>query len=67
VRADRIVFAVAGHTGAIGTMLGVRMPVETHLLQAMVTEPIKPLVNSVLVYMTPHGETTSLNPIAADS
>jgi len=57
VRADRIVFAVAGHTGAIGTMLGVRMPIETHLLQATVTEPIKPLVNSVLISVTPHGET----------
>jgi len=56
VRAERVVFAVAGHTGAIGRMLGVALPVETHLLQAMVTEPIKPLVGSVLVYVHPHGE-----------
>jgi sarcosine oxidase subunit beta len=56
VRADRIVFAVAGHTGAIGTMLGLRLPVETHLLQAMVSEPIKPLVSTVLVYVYAHGE-----------
>jgi sarcosine oxidase subunit beta len=56
VKAERIVFAVAGHTGAIGTMLGVSLPVETHLLQAMVTEPIKPLVSTVLVYAYPHGE-----------
>ncbi len=56
VRADRIVFAVAGHTGAIGTLLGVPMPIETHLLQAMVTEPIKPLLNTVLIYMYEHGE-----------
>ena len=51
VAADRIVFAVAGHTGAIGTLLGLRLPVETHLLQAMVTEPIKPLLGTVLIYM----------------
>jgi methylglutamate dehydrogenase subunit A len=57
VAADRIVFAVAGHTGAIGTMLGVRMPVETHLLQAMVTEPIKPLLNTVLIYFYANAET----------
>jgi len=57
VRAERIVFAVAGHTGSIGTMLGVRMPIETHLLQAMVTEPVKPLLNTVLISVTPHGET----------
>ncbi len=58
VQAERIVFATAGHTGMIGTMLGVALPIETHLLQAMVTEPIKPLLNTVLVYVSPgHGET----------
>jgi sarcosine oxidase subunit beta len=56
IAANRIVFAVAGHTGAIGTLLGLRLPVETHLLQAMVTEPVKPLLDTVLVYMHPHGE-----------
>jgi heterotetrameric sarcosine oxidase beta subunit len=58
VQAERIVFATAGHTGMIGAMLGVALPIETHLLQAMVSEPIKPLINSVLVYVSPgHGET----------
>jgi methylglutamate dehydrogenase subunit A len=56
VKAERIVFAVAGHTGAIGEMLGLNLPIETHLLQAMVTEPIKPLVSTVHVYVHPHGE-----------
>jgi sarcosine oxidase subunit beta len=56
VKADRIVFAVAGHTGAIGGMLGLELPIETHLLQAMVTEPIKPFMSTVLVYTHPHGE-----------
>jgi heterotetrameric sarcosine oxidase beta subunit len=56
VKADRIVFAVAGRTGAIGEMLGVKLPIETHLLQAMVTEPIKPLVSTVHVYVHPRGE-----------
>ncbi len=58
VEAERIVFATAGHTAMIGSMLGVPLPIETHLLQAMVTEPIKPLLNTVLVYVYPgHGET----------
>jgi sarcosine oxidase subunit beta len=56
VAADRIVFAVAGHTGAIGTLLGKPLPVETHLLQAMVTEPIKPLLHTVLIYMYAHTD-----------
>jgi len=58
VQADRIVFATAGHTGMIGAMLGVPLPIETHLLQAMVTEPVKPLLKTVLISVFPgHGET----------
>jgi methylglutamate dehydrogenase subunit A len=58
VKAERIVFATAGHTGMIGTMLGVPLPIETHLLQAMVSEPVKPLLHTVIVYVFPgHGET----------
>jgi methylglutamate dehydrogenase subunit A len=58
VKADRIVFATAGHTGMIGTMLGTPLPIETHLLQATVSEPIKPLLNTVIVFIFPgHGET----------
>jgi sarcosine oxidase subunit beta len=57
IKAERIAFATAGHTAAIGTMLGIPLPIETHLLQAMVTEPIKPLLNTVVVYVSPgHGE-----------
>ncbi|HEX7374016.1 MAG TPA: sarcosine oxidase subunit beta family protein [Steroidobacteraceae bacterium] len=57
VQADRIVFATAGHTGLVGAMLGVPLPIETHLLQAMVTEPVKPLLHTVLISMFPgHGE-----------
>jgi len=38
-------------------MLGVPLPLETHLLQALVTEPVKPLLHTVLVYVAPgHGE-----------
>jgi methylglutamate dehydrogenase subunit A len=58
VKAERIVFATAGHTARIGAMLGVPLPLETHLLQALVSEPIKPLLNSVVVFVYPgHGET----------
>ncbi|HEY6482978.1 MAG TPA: sarcosine oxidase subunit beta family protein [Steroidobacteraceae bacterium] len=58
VKAERIVFATAGHTAMIGTLLGIPLPLETHLLQAIVSEPIKPLLHTVLVYVFPgHGET----------
>ena len=58
VKAERIVFATAGHTARVGTMLGILLPIETHLLQAMVSEPVKPLLNTVVVFIFPgHGET----------
>jgi sarcosine oxidase subunit beta len=58
VRAERIVFATAGSTGLVGRMLGVPLPIETHQLQALVTEPVKPLLNTVVVSVFPgHGET----------
>ena len=58
VSAERILFATAGHTGMIGTLLGQPLPIETHLLQAMVSEPIKPLLHTVLISVFPgHGET----------
>ena len=57
VAADRIVFAVAGHTGVIGAMVGATLPVETHCLQAAVTEPIKPLLDTILIYFYAHAET----------
>jgi methylglutamate dehydrogenase subunit A len=58
VKAGRIVFATAGHTARIGAMLGTALPIETHLLQALVSEPVKPLLNTVLVFVFPgHGET----------
>jgi heterotetrameric sarcosine oxidase beta subunit len=57
VKAERIVFAVAGHTGPIGTMLGVPLPIETNLLQAMVTEPVKPVLDTLLIWLYDDAET----------
>jgi sarcosine oxidase subunit beta len=58
VAAGRVVFATAGLTGLIGSTLGIDLPLETHQLQAMVSEPVKPLLHTVLVYVYPgHGET----------
>lgn len=56
IGADRVLFAVGGHCGHIGAMLGVKLPVETHMLQAMVTEPTKPLLHTVLMHHYDHAE-----------
>jgi sarcosine oxidase subunit beta len=41
--------AVAGRTSEVMAMAGLRMPIETHLLQAFVSEPVKPMLNTVLL------------------
>jgi heterotetrameric sarcosine oxidase beta subunit len=50
VRAGRVGLAVAGHSSHVAAMAGLRLPVESHLLQAFVSEPIKPFVDHVISY-----------------
>lgn len=48
IRAPKIASAVAGNSSVLAEMAGFRLPIESHLLQAFVTEPIKPLVDCVI-------------------
>jgi methylglutamate dehydrogenase subunit A len=50
ILAGRVGIAVAGHSSQVAAMAGLRLPVESHLLQAFVSEPIKPFVNHVISY-----------------
>jgi sarcosine oxidase subunit beta len=50
IRAERTAISVAGHSSHIAAMAGLRLPVESHLLQAFVTEPIKPFVDHVISF-----------------
>jgi methylglutamate dehydrogenase subunit A len=50
ILAGRTAIAVAGHSSHIAAMAGLRLPVESHLLQAFVTEPIKPFVDHVISF-----------------
>jgi sarcosine oxidase subunit beta len=51
IKGKKIGFAVAGHTSCLWQMaeLG-NLPIESHKLQAFVTESIKPLLDHVVVY-----------------
>ncbi len=49
-----VVNATAGWATTIADMAGVRLPIVTHPLQALVTEPLKPLIDKVLVSATLH-------------
>ncbi|MER8543331.1 sarcosine oxidase subunit beta family protein [Mesorhizobium sp. M1334] len=54
IRAKKVALAVAGHTSHLAAKAGLRLPIETHVLQAFVTEPLKPLVDHVIVYGGAH-------------
>ncbi len=47
IRADKVGAAVAGHSSQIAAMAGFRLPVTSYALQAMVSEPVKPVLNTV--------------------
>ena len=51
---SKVGFAVAGHTGHLAAKIGLKLPIESHVLQAFVTEPLKPLVNCVVTYGAGH-------------
>ncbi|HEY0938893.1 MAG TPA: sarcosine oxidase subunit beta family protein [Steroidobacter sp.] len=55
IAADRVVMSVAGHSSDLARRAGLRLPITTMALQAMVTEPIKPVLDTVLVSGTIHA------------
>ena len=54
IQAGKVGLAVAGHTGHLAAKAELRLPIETHALQAFVTEPYKPLLNTVISYGAAH-------------
>jgi len=54
IGAGKVGVAVAGATSRLATMAGLRLPVETHLLQAFVSEAIKPYLNCVATFGAGH-------------
>jgi methylglutamate dehydrogenase subunit A len=54
IQAARVGLAVAGHTGQVTSLAGLRLPIESHVLQAFVTEPVKPLIDTVVTFGAAH-------------
>ena len=54
VAADIVCLAVAGHSSRLAAMVDLRLPIETHVLQAFVTESIKPILDLVVTYGAGH-------------
>ncbi|MEL6372433.1 MAG: sarcosine oxidase subunit beta family protein [Pseudomonadota bacterium] len=54
IAAGKVGMAVAGHTSHVAAMAGLRLPIESHVLQAFVSEPVKPLLDGVVTYGAGH-------------
>jgi sarcosine oxidase subunit beta len=49
IEAGAVGLAVAGHSGVMAAKAGFRLPVTSYALQAMVSEPVKPILNTVAI------------------
>ena len=54
VRTRKVLSAIAGWTTGITKMVGLRTPLVVHPLQALVTEPLKPWLNNIVVSASFH-------------
>jgi sarcosine oxidase subunit beta len=55
IAAGRVGVVAAGHTSVLMEMAGVRMPLESFPLQALVSEPVKPVMPCVVMSNTIHA------------
>ena len=54
VAAGKVGIAVAGRTSEVGAMAGLRLPIESQVLQAFVTEGLKPVLPGVISFGMGH-------------
>jgi methylglutamate dehydrogenase subunit A len=54
IRAKKIAVAVAGNTSRVASMAGLRLPIESHVLQAFVSEGLKPIIPGVITFGAGH-------------
>ena len=54
IRAKKIGITAAGRSSEVAAMAGMRLPIESHVLQAFVTEGLKPMIDTVITYEAGH-------------
>ena len=54
IKASKVAIVVAGNSSRLAAMAGVRLPIESFVLQAMVTEPLKPILDTVVTSGVTH-------------
>ncbi|MCB1811205.1 MAG: sarcosine oxidase subunit beta family protein, partial [Candidatus Competibacteraceae bacterium] len=55
IKAKKVGVVAAGHSSVIATMADMRLPLESHPLQALVSEPLKPVLHTVIMSNAVHG------------
>jgi sarcosine oxidase subunit beta len=55
IKAERVGCVAAGHSSVLASMAGIRMPLESHPLQAFVSESLKPVLDTVVMSNAVHG------------
>jgi sarcosine oxidase subunit beta len=55
INAPKVGVVVAGNASVLATMAGLRLPIESHPLQAFVSEPLKPVLDTVVMSNAVHG------------
>ncbi|MBL8670206.1 MAG: sarcosine oxidase subunit beta family protein [Alphaproteobacteria bacterium] len=55
IQARKVGLVAAGHSSVLAAMAGFRLPVQSHPLQAFVSEPLKPVVSCVVMSNAVHG------------
>jgi sarcosine oxidase subunit beta len=54
IGAGKLALACAGNTSRVAAMAGLRLPIESHVMQAFVSEGLKPLVGNVVTFGAGH-------------
>ena len=54
IAARKVALAAAGNSSRVAAMAGLRLPIESHIIQAFVTEGIKPLIDVVMTFGAGH-------------
>jgi methylglutamate dehydrogenase subunit A len=54
IRAKQVAMVVAGRSSQVAAMAGLRLPIESHVLQAFVTEGLKPCIDHVVSFGMGH-------------
>ena len=55
IGADKVAIVAAGHTSVIAAMAGLRLPLQSQPLQALVSEPLKPVLDTVVMSNAVHA------------